>query len=121
MLSPPSAWLYSPPDQSFAVQLGYSFTPLQLLLPVELELDDELLLELDDELLLELDDELLLLDEELDDPELPLIEPVEGVRVTLSSLEPSSRRCIHRVCEPEETLLKVVGLRVPQPLVEVLF
>ena len=74
-----------------------------------------------EELLLELDDELLL-DELVLDPELlPLTEPADGVRVTLSSFEPSSRRCIHRVCEPEETLLKVVGLIVCQPLVELLF
>ena len=64
--------MYAPPDQSLAVQSGYSFTPAQLpppLLELELELlllDDELDELLEDELLLELEDELELL-EELDD------------------------------------------------------
>lgn len=54
----------TPPAQSFAVQLGYSFTPAQSP-PPELELDE--LEELDEELeeLELLDDELLELDEEL--------------------------------------------------------
>src|SRR5689334_11281427 len=93
----------------------------------ELELDEELLLEellLEDELEL---DELLL--EELVEPveelellddeelellvelvlELPLIEPAEAVRVTLSRRAPSSRRLIRNVCVPAARLLKVAG------------
>jgi hypothetical protein len=84
MRSPPLAWLYAPPDQSLAVQLGYTFTPPQLP-PVEPELEelllDELeLLELEELLeLLELEEELLEeleLDEELlDELELLVEEP----------------------------------------------
>src|SRR5688500_1082921 len=85
---------------------GLSTLPPVELLVLELLLDEELL----DELLLE-EDELELLDEELEAPledeleellddelelevvveEPPLIEPVEAVRVTRSSLAPSSR------------------------------
>jgi hypothetical protein len=86
-----------------------------------LPLEDELLLDddelLEDELELLLDDELeLLLEEELELEELvllePLIEPVEAVSVTRSSLEPSSRLCIDSVCEPAARLLKVVRFSV---------
>jgi hypothetical protein len=84
----------------------------ELLLEDELELlleELELLLE-EDELLeeLELDDELL----ELDEPD-ALIEPAEAVRVTLSSLAPSSRLTIRSVCAPAARLLKVAGVMVP--------
>ena len=76
--------MYGPPDQSRAVQFGYTFTPSQLP-PVEPDvlLEDEELLELDeDELELleeELElvvDELELLEEELEDEldELELLE-----------------------------------------------
>jgi hypothetical protein len=79
---------------------------LELLEDEELLLDEELeeLLEEDEELeellldeeLLELEElEVLLLDDELELP--PLIEPVEAVRVTLSSLAPSSRLLIRSV------------------------
>jgi hypothetical protein len=88
---------------------------------LELEELDELLLE-EDELELLLDDELeeleeLLLDEELELDEveeelMPPIEPVEAVSVTRSSLEPSSRRCSRKVCEPAARLLKVVRFSV---------
>lgn len=71
--------MYGPPDQSRAVQFGYTFTPSQLP-PVEPEvlLDDEELLELDEDELLEEElelvvDELELLEEELED-ELELLE-----------------------------------------------
>jgi hypothetical protein len=90
---------------------------LELLLELE-ELEDELL-ELLDELLDEefellLDEELLeLLDDELELEELPLIDPVEAVRVTRSSLEPSSLLRIRSVCEPAARLLKVAGVMVP--------
>jgi hypothetical protein len=83
----------------------------------ELLLDDELELleELDEDELLEellLEDELLELDEELE-PEEPLIEPADAVKVTRSSLAPSSRRTIRSVCAPAERLLKVAGVTVP--------
>jgi hypothetical protein len=95
------------------------------LLDEELLLDDELELLLDDEELDELD-ELLLDDEELLELEElvlldPLIEPVDAVSVTRSSLEPSSRRCSRKVCEPAARLLKVVRFSVEYPLVCVLF
>jgi hypothetical protein len=86
---------------------------LELLLEEELlELDEELELLLEE---LELDeDELLeLLDDELELEELPLIDPVEAVRVTRSSLEPSSLLRIRNVCEPAARLLKVAGVMVP--------
>jgi hypothetical protein len=68
----------------------------------ELELDAP---ELEDELLEEL---------ELDVVELePLIEPAEAVKVTRSSLAPSSRLTIRRVCAPAARLLKVAGVIVP--------
>jgi hypothetical protein len=82
----------------------------------ELLLDDELELLLDDEELDELllEEELLeLLDDELELEELPLIDPVEAVRVTRSSLEPSSLLRIRSVCEPAARLLKVAGVMVP--------
>jgi hypothetical protein len=91
----------------------------------ELELLEELLLDEDDEELLEdeLLDELELEAPELDDEleleeldvvlELPLIEPVEAVSVTRSSLAPSSRLTIRRVCAPAARLLKVAGVIVP--------
>ena len=77
---------------------------------LEDELDEELLLE-DEELEeLLLDDELELLDElELE----PLIDPAEAVRVTRSSLAPSSLLTIRSVCEPAARLLKVAGVIVP--------
>jgi hypothetical protein len=90
----------------------------------ELLLEDE---ELDEELLLEEElDELELEDEELDDELLelevaPLIVPAEAVSVTRSSLAPSSRRTILKVCVPADRLLKVAGVIVPYPLVCVLF
>jgi hypothetical protein len=100
-----------------------------LLLALVLE-EDELLDEELEELELLLDEELLELEELLDDvPELedellddeleleelellPLIVPVEAVRVTRSSLAPSSRRRMRRVCEPAARLLKVAGVIV---------
>ena len=101
----------------------------ELLLELLEELDEELELDellLDDEELELLEDEELLLDEELlellDDEELlledelelePLIEPAEAVRVARSSLAPSSRLTIRRVCAPAERLLKVAGVIVP--------
>jgi hypothetical protein len=89
-------------------------------LPPLLELlDVELLLE---ELLDEEEDELLeLLDDDELDPPAPVIVPVEAVRVTRSSFEPSSRLRILRVCAPAPRLLKVAGVSVPQPVVAVLF
>jgi hypothetical protein len=84
---------------------------------VLLEELDELLLE--DELLDDEEDEVPLEEELLDDElelvvELePLIEPAEAVRVTRSSLEPSSRLTILRVCAPAARLLKVAGVIVP--------
>jgi hypothetical protein len=87
------------------------------LLDVELEELELLLEELEDELLeveeLLLDDELVDEDEELlelEELELPLIEPAEAVRVTRSSLAPSSRRRMRRVWEPAARLLKVAGV-----------
>ena len=79
-------------------------------------LEDELveeLLELDE--LAPLDEELLLEDELLELvvlDELPLIEPAEAVKVTRSSLAPSSRRTIRSVCAPAARLLKVAGVMV---------
>ena len=66
--------MYGPPDQSRAVQLGYSFTPAQLPLPPEV-LDELELLEL-----LELLDELELLEELelLDELELLEFEPPQS-------------------------------------------
>ena len=64
--------MYGPPDQSLAVQFGYSFTPAQLPPPE----DDELLL---------LDDELELLLEELE--ELELLEDDEELELLLEELE----------------------------------
>jgi len=79
-----------------------------------LELDELLLEELDeDELLDELE---LLLDDELLEPdelEAETIEPAEAVRVTLSSLAPSSRLEIRNVWLPADRLLKVAGVIVP--------
>lgn len=85
-------------------QVTYSGPPddeleelLLLLLLEELPLlldDDELELLDEDELLLE--DELLELDE-LEPLDEPLIDPVEAVRVTLSSFAPSSLRSIRSV------------------------
>jgi hypothetical protein len=49
------------------------------------------------------------LDEELLEPP---IEPVEAVRVTRSSLAPSSRLRIRSVCAPAARLLKVAGVIV---------
>ena len=106
---------------------GLSARPLvvvvELLLEDELELEelleDEELLDEDDELLLdelELDEDELLLEELLLEDELelePLIEPAETVRVTLSSLAPSSRLTIRSVCAPAARLLKVAGVMVP--------
>jgi hypothetical protein len=108
--------------------------------PDELLLDELELLELEelDELLEELLLEEELLDEELDAPELeeellldeelelvvelePLIVPAEAVRVTRSSLAPSSRLTIRRVCAPAARLLKVAGVIVAYPLVCWLF
>jgi hypothetical protein len=82
----------------------------ELLLDDELELLlelDELLL--DDELLELLEDELL----ELEELVPPLNTPAEAVKVTRSSLAPSSRRSIRSVCEPAARLLKVAGVMVP--------
>jgi hypothetical protein len=79
---------------------------LEELLEDELELDEELLLE--DELL-ELDEELL----ELVVLEEPLTVPAEAVKVTRSSLAPSSRLSIRSVCAPAARLLKVAGVMVP--------
>jgi hypothetical protein len=73
---------------------------LELLLVLLEELVDELLL--DDELELELVVEL----------ELPLIVPAEAARVTRSSLAPSSRLTILKVCAPAARLLKVAGVTV---------
>ena len=96
---------------------------LELLEDEELLLDEELEELLDDEeleeLLLDEEDELLddvLLDDELElvvELELPLIEPVEAVSVTLSSRAPSSRLSIRSVCAPAARLLKVAGVIVP--------
>jgi hypothetical protein len=74
----------------------------------ELLLEDELELELEAP---ELDDELELLELEVV-LELPLIEPAEAVRVTRSSLAPSSRLLIRSVWLPAARLLKVVGVKV---------
>jgi hypothetical protein len=81
---------------------------------LELLLEEELLLEpvLEDELDELLDDEELELLVELVVLELPLIEPAEAVRVTRSSLAPSSRRLMRRVCVPADRLLKVAGVSV---------
>jgi hypothetical protein len=93
---------------------------LELLEDEELLLDEELLE--DEELELEellLDEEELLEDELLDEELelvvelLPLIEPAEAVKVTRSSLAPSSRRRIRSVCAPAARLLKVAGVIVP--------
>jgi hypothetical protein len=69
--------LYGPPDQSLAVQFGYTFTPAQLPPPE----DDELLLDDELELLLEelelLDDELELLEDELELDDEELLEELE--------------------------------------------
>jgi hypothetical protein len=79
----------------------------------------ELLLELDElvepvvepVLLLEDELELLLELELLEEPELPpVIVPAEAVRVTRSSLAPSSRRSIRKVCEPAPRLPKIAGV-----------
>lgn len=76
MRSPAFAWLNAPPSQSFAVQFGYTFTPLQLL-PVEPELElDEEELELE-ELLLELEELLLELDEPVPDTLPKPMEPLQ--------------------------------------------
>jgi hypothetical protein len=73
---------------------------LDELLELEL-LDDvlELLLELDELVIPLLDEELELLDDELEEPplELPPIEPAEAVKVTRSSLAPSSRLLMRSV------------------------
>jgi hypothetical protein len=94
------------------------------LLEEELLLDEELEeLLLDEELaapLLEEELEELLLDEdelelllELEVVELPpLMVPAEAARVTRSSLAPSSRLTIRRVCAPAARLLKVAGVIV---------
>lgn len=84
--------MYAPPDQSRAVQLGYSFTPAQLPPPPELleELEElelelvELELELDEELdELELDE----LEDELDELELEELE-LEELELLLSHSTP---------------------------------
>jgi hypothetical protein len=94
---------------------------LELLLDDELEaplLEEELELLLDDELAAPLlEEELeLLLDDELDELllEAPPVEivPAEAVRVTRSSLEPSSRLLIRSVCAPAARLVKVAGVMV---------
>jgi hypothetical protein len=89
----------------------------ELLLDEELEapeLEEELLL--DDELVAPELEEELLLDDELElavvELELPLIVPAEAVRVTRSSLAPSSRLRILKVCAPAARLLKVAGVIV---------
>jgi hypothetical protein len=76
----------------------------ELLLDVELEEVEPEAPELEDELV-----ELLELVVEL---ELPLIVPAEAVRVTRSSLAPSSRLSIRSVCAPAARLLKVAGVIV---------
>ena len=90
--------------------------------PPLLELLDELeLLELllDEELeelefeAPELEDELVELLELVVELELPLIVPAEAVKVTRSSLAPSSRLTIRSVCAPAARLLKVAGVMVP--------
>jgi hypothetical protein len=92
---------------------------VELLLELEeLLLDEDELLELEEleELLLDEEEEELLEDELLDDEleleelELPLIEPAEDVRVTRSSLAPSSRLTILKVWEPAARLLKIAGV-----------
>jgi hypothetical protein len=107
---------------------GLSTLPPVELLVLELEelellLEDELLDEeelLEDELLEELELEAPELEDELEEleeleppEELPLIEPVEAVNVTRSSLAPSSRLSIRSVCAPAARLLKVAGVIVP--------
>jgi hypothetical protein len=95
------------PPVAIAVQL-----PPPEVLDEELELDElELLDDVleDDELELppedeELEDELELLELLDEPPELPLIVPAEAVSVTRSSLEPSSRRRIRKVCVPADRL-----------------
>jgi hypothetical protein len=87
---------------------------LELLEAPELLLEEELEELLDDELEAPLEE--LLLDDELElvvELELPLIVPAEAVRVTRSSLAPSSRLTIRRVCAPAARLLKVAGVIVP--------
>ena len=80
-----------------------------------LELEEELV-ELLELLVLELEELLL----ELEVPPVEIL-PADTLKLTLSSLAPSSRRRIYRVWEPADTLLKVVGFKVPQPEVEILF
>jgi hypothetical protein len=86
--------------------------PLEELLEDEVELvDEDELVELDEDVELELELEVLLeLDEEL---EVPLIVPVEGVRVTRSSRAPSSRLRMRSVWLPAARFVKVVGVMVP--------
>jgi hypothetical protein len=109
------------PPVLMSVQLPPPELELLELLEEELDelLDEELLLLLDELLLDELDEELLELLDELEPP--LLIEPVDAVRVTLSSFAPSSRRSIRSVWEPAARPLKAIGAMVPQPLVIVLF
>jgi hypothetical protein len=90
---------------------------LELELEVEvqepLEVDELLLeVELPEELLVEELEVLVeeLLEEELLEPS--PIEPAEAVRITQSSLEPSSRRTMRSVCAPAARLLKVAGVSV---------
>jgi hypothetical protein len=93
--------------------------PLVLVEELELLLEEELELLLEvapeeeelEELLLE--EELELLELELVDEPLLLIEPVEAVRVTRSSLAPSSRLTIRSVCVPAARPVKVAGVIVP--------
>jgi hypothetical protein len=80
----------------------------------------ELLDELEELLLEELELEAPELEEELEElleleelELLPLIVPAEAVRVTRSSLAPSSRLRIRSVCAPAARLLKVAGVIVP--------
>jgi hypothetical protein len=98
------------------VEVVLELDELELLEDEELLLDEELEELLDEEELeLEELEELLLDDEEelLEEVELlPLIEPAEAVRVTRSSLAPSSRLTIRSVCEPAARLLKVAGVIV---------
>jgi hypothetical protein len=94
---------------------------VELLLEDEELLLDEVLELLDEELLLDevlpvlellLEEELELLLVELVVLELPLIEPVEAVRVTRSRRAPSSRRLMRSVWLPAARLLKVAGVIV---------
>jgi hypothetical protein len=54
-----------------------------------------------------------LLDEVLEELELPPNEPAEAVNVTRSSRAPSSRLTIRSVWAPAARLLKVAGVMVP--------